>query len=68
VAVDFDTAGSNAREAHDRVDRRRFSGAVGPEKSEEIARGDAQRDAVDRSEVPVPLDDVRNFKGGRLAV
>jgi hypothetical protein len=68
VTVDLDAARRDARQADDRVDRRGLSGAVRAEKSKEIACTDAQRNAVNRGEVTVPLDDVCDLEGGRLAV
>jgi hypothetical protein len=49
------------RQANDRVDRRRLAGAVGAEKAEELAGFDAQRNAVDGSEVAVALNELVDF-------
>jgi len=68
VSEDLDRAGGQPRQADDRIDRRRLAGAVRPEKTEEIARFDAQRNTIDRGEVSVPLDDVREVDGGRAPV
>jgi hypothetical protein len=42
VAEDANAARALARKPDDRVDRRRFAGAVGAEKAEELARCDPQ--------------------------
>jgi hypothetical protein len=68
VAVHLDAARRKARETYDRVDRRGLTRAVRAKKAEEVPCANAQRYTVDRGEVTVPLDDVRNFQGGRLAV
>ena len=57
VPEDADAARALARQPDDRVDRRRFSRAVGPEKAEELARLDSQRDAVDGREASVTFDE-----------
>jgi hypothetical protein len=51
------------REPDDRVDRGRFSRAVGPEKSEELSLSNAQRNVVDGGEVTVTLDESFDFDG-----
>ncbi len=65
VAEDADRAGARARQADDRVDRRRLARAVGAEEAEELAGADAQRDAVDGGKAAVPLDEMLDLDGGR---
>ena len=63
VAEDPNRSGALAREADDRVDRRRLAGAVAAEKAEEIAVLDVQRDVVDGDELTVTLAEVLDLDG-----
>jgi hypothetical protein len=65
VAENPDRAAARARQPGDRIDRRRLAGAVGPEKAKKLAGVDSQRDAVDRGEATVPLDEAGDLDGCR---
>jgi hypothetical protein len=65
VAEDANAAAARARQADDSVDRRRLPGAVGTQKAEELAGADAQRDAVDRYDASVTLDEAVDLYCGR---
>src|SRR5262249_47189785 len=48
---DADLAGGRRRQAEQELDRRRLSGAVGPQEAEDLAARDGEGEAVDRREV-----------------
>jgi hypothetical protein len=63
VTEDSDASGARTSQTDDGIDRRRFAGAVGPEKAEELSRFDAQRNSVDGREAPIPLHEAIHFDG-----
>src|SRR5579863_1772388 len=63
VAENSDTPAAGAGQTDDRVDRRRFAGAVRPEKAEELSRFHAQRDSVDGRETAIPFHEAIHFDG-----
>src|SRR5688572_19018557 len=65
VAHHARSAGGRAVEPGDDADERRFSGAVRPEKTEELALGDLEAHAAERDEVAIALRDVLDLDGGR---
>ena len=59
--ADVDRAARRAEDAGDHPQRRRLPGAVGAEKSEQLAFRHFEVDAVDGGEAAVPLGDVREL-------
>src|SRR4051794_40326289 len=48
IALEADAAGGDRRAAGDRIEERRLAGAVRADQRADLARGDLERDAVDR--------------------
>ena len=65
VAEDANRTGTAFSQADDGVDGGRLARTVGSEESVEFTAFDAQRDAVDRREIAVTLDESFDFDGGR---
>ena len=60
VAEHADAAGVGREQAREQLHERRLAGAVGPEQGDELARGDAERDAVEGPHGAVGLDHVHD--------
>ena len=65
VAEDANAAAARAGQTDDRVDRGRLTGAVRSQKAEELAGADAQRDAVDRYDAAIALNEALDLDRGR---
>ncbi len=58
-----DTTGVALPQADEHLHGRRLAGAVGPEQAEDLSGLDAERDPVDRPQLPVPLAQIPDFDG-----
>jgi hypothetical protein len=66
MTEDRNRTGVDAREPDNRIDRRGFARAVGPEQREKVAGRNVKRDPVDGDEPVVALDEIPNRdRGGR---
>ncbi len=57
-------AGGGSRERAEHVDRRALAGAVGAEETEDLAAGDAERNAADGLDLSVRLGEPGGLDGG----
>ncbi len=65
VAENANRPGALSGQSHDRIDRRRFSGAIGSEEAVELPDADSQRDSVDRLKSAVLLHEAIDLYGRR---